>query len=610
LEYIRRNMTEDQQIIDKFLVELVEEVVTTYGEHIDFIILFGSAARREFIIGVSDIDLVIQLKDDEKLKQIEDFTTAVFWQLDKKYGTKFEKVLSTVKSKDIIDGLFKKVEEAGHLYVPIFVFPPGWIDWERGRFIRPLWRSAAIFFIHQAFILKRFKEEGKILWGRDIRPYIHPNINFWERWKAIQIPFWISLFSMLVLPISRQKALKYSVKAVLYELDSALDFVDSRAKSKEEKIANLKKTATFSVDLKFLSLYLNLALSILRARDLEIFNTASKVKSQEITLTNKEKIRFVWKSFWFIGRTNWSVTIRRIVTKKHVLKAGITLLILAIFAYFSISFYALYKLIHLRPKPLTVDPATISAKYQNINLKSRDDKVNIAGWFFKSDSSKKTIILVSGSDQNRMDPGFGSDKLAKDLLANHFNVLMFDFRGRGESDKAVYSIGYWEKYDLAGAYDYLLSHGYKPENIGVISISLGGGTAVLALPLMSQVGGLVLDSSYSDMHTLIGRELPGRSNLPKQFSWGISLWARVIYRVKFDEMVPKDTLKNFQDRKFLIIHGTSDKYVPIQDALDLSKSSPKSELWIVPGAGHVKAYQTVPEEYVRKVTSYFNQELE
>jgi len=603
-------MSEDQQIIDKFLVELTEKVATTYGDHIDFIILFGSAARGEFKRGVSDIDLVIQLKDGEKFKQVEDLATEVFWQLDKKYHTEFEKVLSTVKSKDIVDGWFKKVEETGHLYVPIFVFPPGWIDWERGRFTRPLWRSAAIFFIHQAFILKRFKEEGKILWGRDIRPYIHPNINFWERWKAIQIPFWISLFSILILPISRQKALKYSTKAVLYELDSALDFVDSRAKAKEEKVADLKKTATFTIDLKFLNLYLSLALSLLRSKDLEIFNTAANVKSEEIYLTNKEKVKFVWKSFWFITQTNWSVTIRRIATRKNAIKVGVTLLIVTILVYFSISFYALYTLIHPKLKPLTVDPATISRNYEKVNFRSRDDKANIAGWFFKADSSNKTIILVSGSDQNRIDPGFGSDKVAKDLLANNFNVLMFDFRGRGESDKAVYSIGYYEKYDLAGAYDYLLGRGYTPQRIGVISISLGGGTAVLALPLMSQVGGLVLDSSYSDMHSLISRELPGRSKLPKQFSWGIGLWARIIYRVKFDEMVPKDVLKNYQDRKFLIIHGTTDKYVPVQDSLDLEKSSPKSELWIVSEAGHVKAYEKDPKEYIKRVTNYFNQEFE
>lgn len=602
-------MENDQEIIENFLKELVDEVAARYGNHIDFVILFGSAARGEFKRGISDIDLVIQLKDDEKLGLIEGFASDVFWRLDKKYETKFEKVLSTVKSKDIIDGIFKKVEKTSHLYVPIFVFPPGWIDWEKGRFTRPLWRSAALLFIHQAFILKRFKEEGKILWGRDIRPYIHPNINFWERWKTIQIPFWISLFSVCILPVSRQKALKYSIKAVLYELDSALDFVDSKAAAKEDKIANLKKTAIFNLDLKFMNLYLGLALSLLRARDLEIFNLASKIKNKEIILTNKEKIKFVWRIFWFIIRTNWSVTIRRIVTKKNAAKVAIAFLILASFLYFSISFYALYRLIHLKLKPLTIDPETISQSYEKVNFKSRDEKVNIAGWFFKNDSRVKTIILVSGSEQNRVDPGFGSEKVAKDLLVNNFNVLMFDFRGREESDKAVYSIGYYERYDLAGAYDYLISRGYKPEHIGVVAISLGGGTAILALPLMSQVGGLVLDSSYSDMHTLIARELPGRSNLPKQFSWGISFWARAFYGAKFDEMVPKETLKNYQERKFLIIHGSDDKYVPFQDALDLKNSSPKSELWIVSGAGHVKAYEKDPNEYIRKVTNYFNQEL-
>jgi len=30
-----------------------------------------------------------------------------------------------------------------------------------------------------------------------------------------------------------------------------------------------------------------------------------------------------------------------------------------------------------------------------VNFRSKDDKANIAGWFFKTDSSNKTIILVS-----------------------------------------------------------------------------------------------------------------------------------------------------------------------------------------------------------------------
>jgi len=58
-------------------------------------------------------------------KEIEDFTTNVFWKLNEKYKTEFEKVLSTVKSKRILDNFLKSVEREAHFYVPIFVFPPG-----------------------------------------------------------------------------------------------------------------------------------------------------------------------------------------------------------------------------------------------------------------------------------------------------------------------------------------------------------------------------------------------------------------------------------------------------------------------------------------------------
>ena len=155
-------MSKDQELIEKFLHQLVSEITVKYGKEIDFIILFGSAARGEFKKGISDIDLVIQLKNDNGQKEIEDFATNVFWELNEKYKTEFEKVLSTVKSKRILDNFLKSVEREAHLYVPIFVFPPGWLDWEEARITRPLWRPAAIFLIHQAFIFEKFKEEGKI----------------------------------------------------------------------------------------------------------------------------------------------------------------------------------------------------------------------------------------------------------------------------------------------------------------------------------------------------------------------------------------------------------------------------------------------------------------
>src|SRR3989344_8359958 len=206
-------MTDDQKLIEQFLAELVSKISDKYGREIDFIILFGSSARGEFRKGVSDIDLVIELIRASKRKEIEEFATNVFWELNEKYKTEFEKVLSTVKSKRILDNFLKGVEKEAHLYVPIFVFPPGWLDWEKGRITRFRWKLPAIFFIHQSFIFQRFKEEGKILYGRDIRTQINPKISFWERWKAIQIPFWLSFFSLLVLLLMPKLVFNWATKA-------------------------------------------------------------------------------------------------------------------------------------------------------------------------------------------------------------------------------------------------------------------------------------------------------------------------------------------------------------------------------------------------------------
>jgi predicted nucleotidyltransferase len=74
-------LTSDQKIINKFLKELVKKVTDRYSQDIDFIILFGSAARDEFKRGISDIDLVIQLKGDQKQREIEDLATRIFWEI-------------------------------------------------------------------------------------------------------------------------------------------------------------------------------------------------------------------------------------------------------------------------------------------------------------------------------------------------------------------------------------------------------------------------------------------------------------------------------------------------------------------------------------------------
>ncbi len=297
----------DQELVDFFLKELVSKITNKFDSEIDFIILFGSAARGDFKKGISDIDLVIQLKYPQKREEILDYSTKIFWELNNKYNTEFEKVISTSDSNIKIEALLKNIEKKTHLYVPIFVFSPGWIDWAKGKINRPVWKIPAIFFISQSMIFYKFKKEGKVLFGKNIKNEMQFQISFWERFKSIQIPFWISNFAILILPLSPKSSLKYANKAILYELDSALFFLKLSANSKDEKINKLKQKTEYNFKFDIFNFHFSRILNSLKDKDFSLFQKAIEIKYENRKLNLIENIIFVFRVYWFILRNNWRI---------------------------------------------------------------------------------------------------------------------------------------------------------------------------------------------------------------------------------------------------------------------------------------------------------------
>jgi fermentation-respiration switch protein FrsA (DUF1100 family) len=55
----------------------------------------------------------------------------------------------------------------------------------------------------------------------------------------------------------------------------------------------------------------------------------------------------------------------------------------------------------------------------------------------------------------------------------------------------------------------------------------------------------------------------------------------------------------------LVIHGTDDQTVPFQVSEDLAAARPDLvQLFIVPGAGHVRGWNVGPQPYERAVTDF------
>ena len=301
----------DQEKVELFLAEFVSELGKSAGDDIDFILLFGSAARGEFILGKSDVDLIIQTKSNAAVRRVERFAESLFWQLDEKHGMQFKKVLSTGASEGILEESIKFLEKQVRLYKPFEVFGPNDIDWSEGLIRRPDLLPGAILVASQLTLLYKMKHEGKILFGRDIRPEINPRFTWWERLKAIMVPQSIAFASFVLALAMPQKATGYAVKALFYEVESVNIYQRGMIPPAQEKIKSFAGASQFeNAALDRLRFLLEKSLGLLSEQKLELLKKAAVIKRDGFQGGRWEALSFCLRAFGAIWQTNTALILR------------------------------------------------------------------------------------------------------------------------------------------------------------------------------------------------------------------------------------------------------------------------------------------------------------
>jgi pimeloyl-ACP methyl ester carboxylesterase len=133
------------------------------------------------------------------------------------------------------------------------------------------------------------------------------------------------------------------------------------------------------------------------------------------------------------------------------------------------------------------------------------DGLTLAGWEVAGQPSLPPIVLAHD---------LGSDKAALAHLAlllneRGFPLLLFDFRGHGESEWGRTTLGLQEKRDVLGAVDHLAARG-NAQRVGVYGVGLGAFAAVLAAADRSAIDVLVLDGLYPSASYPLKRRVFGR----------------------------------------------------------------------------------------------------
>lgn len=248
-----------------------------------------------------------------------------------------------------------------------------------------------------------------------------------------------------------------------------------------------------------------------------------------------------------------------------------------------------------------ITPLHLKLPYEEVRFPTADG-LTLRGWYIPAARPRGTIIVTHGypADKGDLLP------LAQ-FLHPRYNLFLFDFRFFGQSEGRMTTLGYREQEDLAAAIRYLRGRGEK--TIGGLGFSLGA--AVLLLVQDEGLKGIVVDSAFADMDRMVKAIygfLPGVTKTP--FVWLIRSYASLL-GVDIGEIAPRRAIARAA-QPILIIHGASDRQIPVEHARLLYEAAPpgRAELWIIEGADHGGTYAKDPKKYRERVLAFFAKVLE
>jgi len=132
------------------------------------------------------------------------------------------------------------------------------------------------------------------------------------------------------------------------------------------------------------------------------------------------------------------------------------------------------------------------------------DGVSLRGWLLPGDPGLPPVVLCH-------DLGESKASLVGTAIAlrqSGFTVLLFDFRGHGESAGSSSTLGLDEKRDVLGALKFLRERdGEQAKRIGLLGVGMGAHAAVLAAAERPEVRVLVLDGLYPDPSFALVRDV-------------------------------------------------------------------------------------------------------
>lgn len=241
--------------------------------------------------------------------------------------------------------------------------------------------------------------------------------------------------------------------------------------------------------------------------------------------------------------------------------------------------------------------------YEDVEFRSTDG-IRLAGWWIparppitlpatapatmpksRAEWGRKTAIVCHGLGAGKANQLL----LARDLVINGYNVLIFDFRAHGDSGGQISSIGDRERYDILGAVRWLREkHPDESRKIVGLGVSMGG-AALMAAAGDDSPEGRAIDAvavlSTFDHFSAVADDLT-ENYLIAPIGWlarhvGVPM-ASALAGCNLEAFSPALAADRIAPRPIMVIHGRGDALIPFDTGVRLFERAqmPKVRLWV------------------------------
>jgi len=287
---------------------------------------------------------------------------------------------------------------------------------------------------------------------------------------------------------------------------------------------------------------------------------------------------------------------------KRLLVLGGVLVVLVLFVVLPVGGSFLITNLRVRPPDIaSSDPGSLGLPVTPVEFTS-EDGFGLKGWWSSGDPDRPVIIFVHGLNRSRLE-------LLERAVESHrkgYGVLLFDLRNHGESGRAFTTLGVQESRDVCAAKAYVEEH-VSDRPVALWGVSLGASTALLGSGRCRGFRAVIADSSFLSFEETVAHHFRLVFGLPS-FPIANLLILTTRLRMGFD-LADGDVEAMVQaspELPVLFIAGDQDVRMPPELAERLYQASahPDSDLLVVPGATHGRAFRQDRSGYLGAVFAF------